>query len=218
VRRLFDLDADPLQIGQHLARSALLRPLIAAAPGMRVPGAWDPFELAVRAILGQQITVRAATTLAGRLAEKFGAPVACGDGLRRLFPRPEVLAEADVASIGMPRARANTLRALATAVARGEPLLDPAHGCEAMIERLCVLPGIGQWTAQYIAMRALSEPDAFPSGDLGVRKALGNGNGPLSAAAVERIAEPWRPWRAYAVMHLWNSAAAGASPLPREDQ
>jgi len=219
VRRLFDLDADPLQIGRHLARSDVLRPLVAAAPGMRVPGAWDPFELAVRAILGQQITVRAATTLAGRLAAAFGAPVAYGDGLTRLFPRPEVLADADVASIGMPRARADTLRALAAAVARGEPVLDAARGREAMVERLCALPGIGEWTAQYIAMRALSEPDAFPSGDLGVRKALGNGRGPLSSAAVERLAEPWRPWRAYAVMHLWTGASnSGAKPQMNTDK
>lgn len=210
VRRLFDLDADPLQIADHLSRSTVLRRLVAAAPGMRVPGAWEPFELAVRAILGQQITVRAATTLAGRLADKFGEPVDCGEGLTRLFPRPEVLADADVASIGLPRARAATLRALSAAVAGGALLLDAARGHEEVVERLCALPGIGAWTAQYIAMRALGEPDAFPAGDLGVRKALANGSGPLSAVAVERLAEPWRPWRAYAVMHLWN----GPSPTP----
>jgi len=203
VRRLFDLDADPLKIGGDLGRSAALRPLVAAAPGMRVPGAWEPFELAVRAVLNQQITVRGATTLVGRLAAAFGEPIECGDGLTRLFPRPEVLAEADLSAIGMPRTRAATLRALAAAVARGEPVLDASHGAEAVVERLCAIPGIGAWTAQYIAMRALSEPDAFPAGDLGVRKALANGSGLLSAAAVERLAEPWRPWRAYAVMHLW---------------
>jgi AraC family transcriptional regulator of adaptative response / DNA-3-methyladenine glycosylase II len=208
VRRLFDLDADPLQIASDLGRSRPLRALVKAAPGMRVPGAWDPFEIAVRAILGQQITVRAATTLSGRLAAAFGDPIDCGDGLTRLFPRADVLAEADLSGIGLPRARAATLRALASAVARGEPVLDASRGYEAVVERLCEIPGIGAWTAQYIAMRALGEPDAFPAGDLGVRKALANGAGPLSAAAVERLAEPWRPWRAYAVMHLWCGAAA----------
>jgi 3-methyladenine DNA glycosylase/8-oxoguanine DNA glycosylase len=196
-----------LHVGSHLARSALLRPLVADAPGIRLPGAWDPFEVAVRGILGQQVTVRAATTLAGRLAAAFGRPVECGAGLTHLFPTPAALADADVASIGIPRTRAATIRALAAAVVRGEPVLDASCGTEAAVERLCAIPGIGAWTAQYIAMRGLSEPDAFPAGDLGVRKALGNGDGPLSVAAVERLSAPWRPWRAYAVMHLWNHIA-----------
>jgi AraC family transcriptional regulator of adaptative response / DNA-3-methyladenine glycosylase II len=205
VRRMFDLDADPLQIAGHLSRSAALRPLVATCPGMRVPGAWDPFELAVRGILGQQITVAAATTLAGRLANAFGVAVDCGDGLTRLFPRPQDLADADIASIGIPRTRAETVRALAAAVASGAPVLDASRGYEAAVERLCAIPGIGAWTAHYIAMRGLAEPDAFPAGDLGVRKALGNGAGPLSAASVERLSDAWRPWRAYAVMYLWAS-------------
>jgi len=206
VRRVFDLDADPLQIATRLQASALLRPLVTAAPGLRVPGAWDPFEAAVRAILGQQVSVRAATTLAGRLAAAFGTPVAEAGELTRLFPTPAALAVADVAAIGLPRARAATITTLAAAVARGEPLLDGARGVDATLEQLCALPGIGPWTAQYIAMRALAEPDAFPAGDLGVRKALGNGRGPVSAAAAERLADAWRPWRAYAVMHLWNAS------------
>jgi AraC family transcriptional regulator, regulatory protein of adaptative response / DNA-3-methyladenine glycosylase II len=208
VRRLFDLDADPLQISAHLGQSPPLRRLVAAAPGMRVPGAWDPFEIAVRAIVGQQITVRATGTLLGRLVRAYGTPLDCGGGLTHLFPRPEVLADADVAAIGLPRARAATLRALAAAVARGEPLLDSSRGREALIDRLCAVPGIGPWTAHYIAMRGLGEPDAFPAGDLGVRKALGNGAGPPAPAEAERVAEAWRPWRAYAVMHLWNSMAS----------
>src|SRR5262249_59097709 len=125
--RMFALDAAQLKIGGDLGRSAALRPLVAAAPGMRVPGAWEPFELAVRAVLNQQITVRGATTLVGRLAAAFGEPIECGDGLTRLFPRPEVLADADLSAIGMPRTRAATLRALAAAVARGEPMLDASH-------------------------------------------------------------------------------------------
>jgi AraC family transcriptional regulator of adaptative response / DNA-3-methyladenine glycosylase II len=205
VRRLFDLDADPREIDAHLARSAALRRRVADAPGLRVPGAWDPFELAVRGIVGQQITVRGATTLIGRVVAAFGARVDVADGLTHLFPTPQVLAEADLSAIGLPRARAATLRALSAAMARGEPVLDAACGHAALIERLCALPGIGAWTAQYIAMRGVGEPDAFPAGDLGVRKALGNGAGPLAPAAVERLAEAWRPWRAYAVMHLWQT-------------
>jgi AraC family transcriptional regulator of adaptative response / DNA-3-methyladenine glycosylase II len=218
VRRVFDLDADPLHIASHLARSPLLRPLVTAAPGMRVPGAWDPFELAVRAILGQQVSVRAATTLAGRLAAAFGTAVDCGNGLTRQFPRPEVLADADVASIGVPNARGAAVRALAAAVARGEPVLDAPRGREAAVERLCAIPGIGVWTAEYIAMRALGEPDAFPAADLGVREALGNGAGPLSASVAERLSAPWRPWRAYAVMHLWASLASADEGAPRRDE
>ena len=206
VRRLFDLDADPREIAAQLARSPALRPRVAAAPGLRVPGAWDPFEIAMRAVIGQQISVRAATTLIGRLVAAFGGRVDAGDGLTHLFPRAEVLADADVAAIGLPRARAATVRALAAAVADGEPVLDAACGSDAMIERLCAIRGIGPWTAQYIAMRGLGEPDAFPAGDLGVRKALGNGAGPLAATAVERLADAWRPWRAYAVMYLWNGS------------
>lgn len=206
VRRLFDLDADPREIAAQLARSPALHARVAAAPGLRVPGAWDPFEIAVRAVIGQQISVRAATTLIGRLVAAFGARIDAGDGLTHLFPRADVLADADVAAIGLPRARAATVRALAAAVAHGEPVLDAAPGYETVIERLCAIPGVGPWTAQYIAMRGLGEPDAFPAGDLGVRKALGNGAGPLASGAVERLAEAWRPWRAYAVMHLWNGS------------
>ncbi|MGH7789571.1 MAG: DNA-3-methyladenine glycosylase family protein, partial [Candidatus Binatia bacterium] len=189
----------------HLRRSPALRPLVDAAPGLRVPGAWDPFELAVRAILGQQVTVKGATTLAGRLAAAFGRPVDCGDGLTHVFPTAAVLAEADVAALGMPRARAETVRALARAVANGSLVLDAPLGLDDALTRLCAVPGIGPWTAQYVAMRAFGEPDAFPAGDLGLRSALGNGGGPLAEAAVVRAAEAWRPWRAYAALHLWSS-------------
>jgi AraC family transcriptional regulator, regulatory protein of adaptative response / DNA-3-methyladenine glycosylase II len=206
VRRLFDLDADPREIGAQLARSPALHAQVVAAPGLRVPGAWDPFEIAMRAVIGQQISVRAATTLIGRLVAAFGARIDAGDGLTHLFPRADVLADADVAAIGLPRTRAATVRALAAAVAHGEPVLDAACSYETVVERLCAIRGVGPWTAQYIAMRGLGEPDAFPAGDLGVRKALGNGAGPLAPAAVERLAEAWRPWRAYAVMHLWNGS------------
>ncbi len=208
ARRIFDLTADPLQIGEHLKGHGALGALVTAAPGLRVPGAWDPFELAIRAILGQQVTVRGATTLTGRLVQALGRPVAAEGGLTHLFPRPEVLADGDLSAVGIPRARAASIRALARAVADGTLALDASRGLDDAVARLCAVPGVGPWTAQYIAMRGLGEPDAFPVGDLGLRQALGNGAGPLTAAAVERLAEAWRPWRAYAAMHLWTSLAA----------
>jgi AraC family transcriptional regulator of adaptative response / DNA-3-methyladenine glycosylase II len=207
VRRVFDLGADPLRIVTHLRRDARLRRVVTRLAGLRVPGAWDPFELAVRAILGQQVTVRAATTLAGRLAERLGTPVDLGPGLTRLFPTAAMLADAPIEAIGIPRARATTIRTLAASVASGALALDASDGAEALAARLCELPGIGPWTAQYVAMRALGEPDAFPAGDLGVRAALGNGAGPIPAKEAQAIAEAWRPWRAYAVMYLWHDHA-----------
>lgn len=206
VRRLFDLGADPSPITRQLERSLSLRPFVRAVPGLRIPGAWDGFELAVRAILGQQVTVRGATTLADRLVRRFGTAVDFDvAGLTHLFPRPEALADADLTVIGLPRARAATIRALASAVKRGALTFDAAGGLDDLVTRLCAIPGVGQWTAHYIAMRACGEPDAFPASDLGLRRALGNGRGPLSAAQVAELAEAWRPWRAYAAMYLWNS-------------
>jgi DNA-3-methyladenine glycosylase II len=178
-----------------------------------VPGAWDRFELAVRAVLGQQVTVRGASRLAGRLVRAFGTPLeaaARGAGPPSLlFPPPERLGRAPVrkiAELGMPLARAAAIRDLARAVAEGSPLLEPAAGLNAAVAKLTALPGIGDWTAHYIAMRALREPDAFPAGDLGLRRALaGPGKRPPSARALIDRAEAWRPWRAYAAMHLWTS-------------
>jgi AraC family transcriptional regulator of adaptative response / DNA-3-methyladenine glycosylase II len=201
--RLFDLDADPVAIGEHLGADPALRPLIAARPGLRVPGAWDPFELAVRAILGQQITVTAATGLAAKIAAAFGEPLASStdDGLTHRFPTPERLAEADIR--GMPAARAASIRALAAAVARGDVTLDASRDLDDRVASLRAIKGIGPWTAQYIAMRGLGEPDAFPAGDLGLRKAWERiGSGDLAARA-----ERWRPWRAYAAMALWMTFA-----------
>jgi AraC family transcriptional regulator of adaptative response / DNA-3-methyladenine glycosylase II len=206
ARRIFDLDADPLQIGSHLQRSRALVAQLKTRPGLRVPGAWDGFELAVRAVLGQQVTVRGATTLAGRLVHAFGQRLdGTGSSLTHLFPAPATLATADVSSIGLPRARAATLQALALAVSRGQLILDASHGLEDAVSRLCAIPGIGAWTAHYIAMRACGEPDAFPASDLGLRRALANGAGPLSATALSALAEAWRPWRAYAAMYLWSA-------------
>ena len=210
LRRLFDLDAHPATVGAHLASDDLLRPLVARRPGLRVPGAFDGFEIGVRAILGQQVSVAAATTLAGRLAASFGSPVATSRaGVDRAFPTVARLARAsasELQSIGLTRARATSLSALAHAVRAGEVRLERTNGAGDPTSTMAALervPGVGPWTAAYVAMRALGAPDAFPDGDLALRRALGGVSG---RAALSR-AEPWRPWRAYAAMHLWTSLA-----------
>ncbi len=210
--RLFDVDADPLAIAEVLGRDALLAPLVAARPGLRVPGAWDPFELSVRAILGQQVSVRGARTLAGRLVAAFGRPLPGGgaDGLTHLFPAAAALAAADLSGIGIPAARAATIRTLAAAVNTGRLELTAARGLEDFETRLRALPGIGPWTAQYVALRAFGEPDAFPAGDLGLRRALEAARVPAGAAALRQRALSWSPFRAYAALHLWTSLAADA--------
>ena len=208
--RLFDLDADPATIAAHLGADPLLAPLLARRPGLRVPGAWDPFETAVRTILGQQVSVRAARTLAARLASRFGRSLdarTARDGLTLLFPRAEELADADVVSIGLPSRRAETIRFLAREVALGRIDLGPAASLDEAQRRLAGVPGIGPWTAQVIALRALGEPDALPAGDLGLRKALAEGGTLPTIAAVESRAHSWRPWRAYALIHLWTDLA-----------
>ena len=219
LRRLFDLSADPTQIAGQLESDRTLRPRLRARPGLRVPGAWDGFELAVRAILGQQVSVRAATTLAGRLVTVYGdkLPVArvSGEGVpasgepapSHVFPQPRALLAIDPAAVGLTAARARAISALAAAVADGSLDLDASRGLEDDVARLCALPGVGEWTAQYIAMRALREPDAFPASDLGLRRALGTKGAPASVNEVKRRAETWRPWRAYAAVHLWTASA-----------
>jgi AraC family transcriptional regulator of adaptative response / DNA-3-methyladenine glycosylase II len=204
LRALFDLDAQPHVIAEHLRGDARLAPLVRRAPGLRLPGAFDPFEVAVRAVLGQQISVKGATTLAGRLAGAFGRPTLAPWGPAVLFPTAAELAGAPVAAlraIGLPEARARTILDLARAVLLGTLDLSSSAAPAAAIAGLLRLRGVGPWTAQYIAMRALGWPDAFVAGDLGVRKALGL----ASARAAEARAEQWRPWRAYAVMHLWTA-------------
>ena len=208
LRRIFDLGADPVEITAHLRRDRRLARRLERQPGVRVPGAWDGFELAVRAILGQQVSVPGATRLAGRLVETYGERVTDTDdpALGWLFPGAEALTEADPARLGLPRARAGAIAALARAVAQGELSLDGSGDLEESLARLQELPGIGPWTAQLIAMRALGEPDALPAGDLGLRKNLGRSGQLASAAQVEARAESWRPWRAYGAMLLWGSA------------
>ena len=209
VRRVFDLAADPAAIGSHLARDPALAPLVAARPGLRVPGAWDGFELAIRAILGQQITVAAARGLAGKLVAAHGAPLPerlAGEGLTHVFPTPERLAGIDFATLGMPRARATALSALTRAVIADPQIFGPKRGLDDAVKALKDLPGIGEWTAQYIAMRELREPDAFPAADIGLMRALADETGrrPAPTELLAR-AEAWRPWRAYAALHLWSS-------------
>jgi len=209
LRRWFDLDADVATIGAHLARDPLLKPLVAARPGLRVPGAWDPFELAVRAIVGQQISVAGARTIAGRIVERCGERLpAPGGGVTRLFPTPDQLATAGLDAIGMPGGRVRAIQNLAAAVAADPGLLDQSDDLAADVSRLTALPGVGEWTAQYIALRGLKHPDAFPASDLGILRALAGRDGrrPNPAEALAR-AERWRPYRAYAAQHLWSANA-----------
>jgi len=209
VRRLFDLRADPAQISASLAHDPLLGKRIAIRPGLRVPGAWDGFELAVRAILGQQVSVKGASTLAGRMVQAFGTPLGCGGALTHVFPTPAALAAADYSAVGLTVARAEAIRQLALATHRGEIVFAAVVDPSRFMQRLRTLPGIGEWTAQYIAMRALSEPDAFPAADLWLLRA----SGAAGAKQLEQLAEAWRPWRAYAAMHLWQTEEKNADDL-----
>jgi AraC family transcriptional regulator of adaptative response / DNA-3-methyladenine glycosylase II len=213
IGRLFDLAADIETIGAHLARDPELAPLVNARPALRVPGAWDGFELAVRGILGQQITVGGARMLAGRLVERHGQHLRVDrhdHGLTAVFPGPGALRDADLAALGMPGARGRALSNLAAAAAAEPDLFEPRQGLERAVARLRALPGIGEWTAQYIAMRAMREPDAFPAADVGLLRAVTRpgGSRPTPADLLAR-AEGWRPWRAYAALHLWASLPAG---------
>jgi len=199
VRRMFDCGADPDIIGSHLAADPLLAPLVKRRPGLRLPSAWDPFEMAVRAILGQQISVAGATTIAGRLVDRLGTPLAAPQaGLTHLFPSPKTLATADLGGLGLTAKRAETVKNFAAAVADGRLVLDAPLGVEDFVARMIELPGIGPWTAHYVAMRALGEPDGFPASDLGLKHAS-------PGVDLAARAENWRPWRSYAALHLWAS-------------
>jgi len=213
IRRVFDLAADPQLIGAHLSEDPVMAALVRARPGLRVPGAWDGFELAVRAVLGQQITVRAAIQLASRLVARYGDPLTTRSerhpGITHVFPRPEIMAAADLSTLGMPQARAKSLSSLAAAVAADPQIFSAKRSLEETIAQLRSLAGVGEWTAQYIAMRELREPDAFPAADIGLMRALVDGTGqrPNPRELLDR-AERWRPWRAYAAQQLWAADAA----------
>jgi AraC family transcriptional regulator of adaptative response / DNA-3-methyladenine glycosylase II len=212
LRHLFDLDARPDRIAATLARDPLLAGPVAHNPGLRVPGAFDGFELAIRAILGQQITVKAAATLAGRFAQTFGESVsgATHPALTHLSPTPQRIAAAapdELSAIGITKARAGCITGLAREVACGRLALEPGAPPETTIAQLVALPGIGAWTAHYIAMRALRWADAFPKEDIALRNSLGG----ASARQAEEMSQSWRPWRAYATLHLWRSRGASAA-------
>lgn len=224
VRGVFDLSADPVGIGEVLSRDPDLARMVALRPGLRVPGAWDGFELAVRAILGQQITVVQARKLAGDLVAAHGEPLAetspglgAEPGLTHAFPSAERMAAADLSGMKMPGARIRCLSAMAAAIAADPNLLAPNASLTEMVARLRALPGIGEWTAQYIAMRQLREPDAFPAADVALMRALADADGvrPTAEKLLAR-AEAWRPWRAYAALHLWASLADEGAPPVRK--
>lgn len=223
LRRMFDLDADPDAIARVLRSDRRLAPLLRTRPGLRIPTGWDGFEIAVRAILGQQVSVAAARTFAARIAQRFGEPLAnpIGSGLTHLFPTPLRLAEADLASIGLTRSRADAVRTVARAVLAGVVDFRPDRTLEDFVARWTALPGIGPWTAHYIALRAMGHPDAFPADDLVLQKALPNDGSRMTARALTTHAERWRPWRAYAVLQLWRDTmpaapARSASRSPKQ--
>jgi len=218
VRRVFDLDAEVTRIGAHLAKDRLLAPLVAGRPGLRVPGGWDGFELAMRAVLGQQVTVEAGRRLAGQLVAACGGGLPAGrrrelgtvdPGVSRVFPTAAQVAAADLSMLRIPGARRATLVALAEAALAEPRLFEPLATIEATVARLCAIRGVGDWTAHYIALRGAREPDAFPASDVGLLRSTADRKGvrPSPAELVAR-AEGWRPWRAYAAQHLWVADAS----------
>lgn len=209
AREVFDLDAPVSEIAATLGRDKALKQMLKQNPGVRVPGAWDGFELTVRAVLGQQVSVKAATTMAGRITEKYGEPIALPDniereGLSRIFPTPERLSRARFNGIGLIRSRAETIRQVAKSVVAGHVRFDAAQNPDAFCETLKSIRGIGDWTAEYVAMRVLKNPDAFPASDLGLISAIRHPDR-VTPRELFEMAETWRPWRAYAAMLLWGS-------------
>jgi AraC family transcriptional regulator of adaptative response / DNA-3-methyladenine glycosylase II len=209
VRRIFDLGADPVQIAGHLSHDPRLKPLLDDRPGLRVPGVWDGFEVAVRAALGQRLTVVDSNAVAGELVRKFGRPIETSvDGLTHLFPRPEDLAGVQLAPLGITRKCATLVDALAGALCNKSFTFESSRTLQDTVSRLRTIDGIGEEMAHYIAMRGSGEPDAFPLDDRGLGHALGAGEGSASSEQLASFAEAWQPWRAYAAMHLWAENAA----------
>ncbi len=209
IRRMFDLDADPLAIAGHLSSDARIRPLVAAASGVRLPLTWEPFEALVRAVLGQQISVAGAVTITGRLARQYGLPIDGDRTITRVFPGPAELAHADLGSLGMPASRARTLAEVSRAILERRLRLDGSMGPEELERALRSIPGIGPWSAQYVSLRGLGEPDAFPESDLGIRKALEALGYPSEPRARREALERLAPWRGYAALYLWQGVPAG---------
>jgi AraC family transcriptional regulator of adaptative response / DNA-3-methyladenine glycosylase II len=207
ARRIASLDFDLDEPAAQLSRDSVIGPLLGSRPGLRTPGTWDPFELGVRAIVGQQVTVAAANTIAARLVERCGDPVPglAGMGLTHIFPSAATLADADLAGLGLPRTRQETIHSFARAVATDALRLDGSVGLDELLASLTAIDGLGAWTASYVALR-LGERDAFPEADLGLRRALDE-RAPRSPAELARLADRWRPWRALAAMHLWTAGS-----------
>ena len=220
ARRLVDADCDPLAVAEHFVGDPVVGPLSRACPGLRVPGQVDGDETAVRTVVGQQVSVTGARTVTGRIVAEHGRHVATDvPGLTHLFPQAATLAEVDPVTLPMPRARGRALVGLCTALARGDIALDRGPDRDDVRRSLLALPGIGPWTADYVAMRALAHPDVFLPTDIGVRNALtGLGHDPAELAAVIAASDRWRPWRSYALMHLWNTLMPADLPAPKETQ
>ncbi len=217
ARRLLDADCDPIAVADHFVGDPVLGPLVRRTPGLRLPGQVDGDETAVRTVIGQQVSVAGARTVTGRIVAEHGCRVETAvPGLTHLFPRAGDLADADPASLPMPRARGRALVGLAAALAGGDVVLDRGSDRDAVRERLLALPGIGPWTADYVAMRALAHPDVFLPTDVGVRNAAA-GLGHDLAAVLERT-DDWRPWRSYALMHLWNTLMPTIPPDPTDPE
>jgi AraC family transcriptional regulator, regulatory protein of adaptative response / DNA-3-methyladenine glycosylase II len=211
IRAMFDLNADWTVISKVLRTDPALARRVDALAGLRVPGCWSGFELTTRAILDQQMSVQRATELAGRMVRTFGRPLSAANNLTQLFPEPKALADADLTSICVPTERAKTIRALARAVSDGQIRLEGIADCGTFLKRLCEVPGLAKWTAQYVAMRVLRDPDAFPASALALRRMVAN----CTTRELERRSEAWRPWRAYAAMSLWRSQAQPAAAVPK---
>ena len=210
ARRIFALDRDPSAANQHLSADPILTSSVTAHPGLRVPGTWDAYETGVRAIVGQQVSVGGASTITGRIVERVGTPVPGLEalGLTHTFPEPATLAQADLDDIGMPGARASAIKAFAAAVDKGDVALDGRLPLDDLVAAICAVPGLGPWTASYIALR-LGEPDAFPAADLGLRRAANPGADPLTTSDLAARAEAWRPHRGAAALRLWLSELGG---------
>ncbi|MBN9522504.1 DNA-3-methyladenine glycosylase 2 family protein [bacterium] len=215
VRRLFDLDADLPQVHRVLGRDPSLVPLLAHSPGVRIPGSWCPFELLVRTIVGQQVSVKGATTVMGRIAARCGREYQSGYGPTWAFPTPRMVAESDLSAVGMPGQRVRALQSIAAAVATGELSVEANLPAAAVKAALIRQPGIGPWTAEYFALRGLRDGDAWPASDLVLRRAVDERA--AGSTPDPNYADRWKPFRGYAAMHLWNQATRAARKNPRQE-
>jgi len=209
IRRMFGLDADPRAICAHLGRDPRLQPVVNAFRGMRIPLTWDPFEAVVRAVLGQQISVAGAITMVGRIAQRYGKPVEGEGAITRAFPAPSDLANADLSTFGIPASRARTLSAVSRAILDGSLRLDGSVPADKLEKDFQLIRGIGPWSAQYVALRGMGEPDAFPESDLVIRKSLDALGYPADKASRKAAIDLLAPWRGYAAIYLWKALSGG---------